>query len=341
MSLRKKIGALIYDWPSFELRMRAGGDAWLRIRNRNERITVAPDGAGVRCDWRFTSELHIANVFPSAAVRLMRRALQRWPIAMRDAPAAVAENPEVSFLIGHRGVERLPQLLATCRSIAGQSIPIECIVVEQSRTPEVRDALPPWVRYIHTPLPQADLPYCRAWAFNVAARHARGGVFVLHDNDMLVPARYAAEALRLMRSGWAFVDLKRFLFYLPEAETLRLTSTQDVRATAATVVQNLLGGGSIIAERDAYFDIGGFDESFVGWGGEDNDFWDRACAFGRVRAFAFLPLIHLYHASQPGKLFGETAAVERYRRIEGIPPRERIERLRARRQGEMSGPAVD
>ena len=328
MSLRKKIGALLYDWPPFELRMRAGGDAWLKIRNRNERITVAPDGPGVRCDWRFTSELHIANVFPSAGVRLMRRALQRWPVAMGDAPAA-ASAPDVSFLIGHRGLERLPQLLATCRSIAGQSgAAVECIVVEQSNAPEVREALPGWVQYVHTPLPRPDLPYCRAWAFNVAARHARGAVFVLHDNDMLVPERYAAEALRQVRGGWAFVDLKRFLFYLSEAETL------------ATVVQNAQGG-SIVAARDAYFDIGGFDESFVGWGGEDNDFWDRARAFGRVREFGYLPLIHLHHPSQPGKLFGDTAAVERYRRIEGIPARERIERLRARKQGDVGGPAAE
>jgi hypothetical protein len=336
-SMRRVAGALLYDAVPFELRLRR---AWVDIRNRNERITPGPGGRGARCEWRFTSELHIANVFPSAGARLMRRAFESWPVAMRDTPVLTAA-PEVSFLIGHRGVDRLPHLLATLRSIAGQSCAaIECIVVEQSAAPEIRERIPTWVRYVHTPLPRPDLPYCRAWAFNVAARHARGRVLVLHDNDMLVPERYAAEALARVREGWAFADLKRFLFYVSEEETHRVFASGEVRTNVpATVVQNAQGG-SIVAERDAYFAIGGFDESFIGWGGEDNDLWDRARTVQRVWDFGYLPLIHLHHPAQPGKMGATTAAVQRYREIESIPPRERIASLLAREQGRIDGPAV-
>jgi hypothetical protein len=232
---------------------------------------------------------------------------------------------QVSFLIGHRGRARLPQLLATLRSIAAQDIAIECIVVEQSEAPEIRDDLPPWVRYVHTP--SGGLPYCRAWAFNVAARMASADVLVLHDGDLLVPLRYAAEALARVREGHRFADLKRFLFYL------------GPRGKLETVVQNAQGG-SIVAERAAYWDIGGFDESFVGWGGEDNDFWDRARTTRRVYDFGYLPLIHLHHEAQPGKIVG-TPAIERYRRIESIPPAERIARLRQREQGRVEGPSIE
>ena len=34
-------------------------------------------------------------------------------------------------------------------------------------------------------------------------------------------------------------------------------------------------GGTIALEREAYFEIGGYDECFVGWGGEDNEFFQR------------------------------------------------------------------
>src|SRR2546423_8870883 len=100
------------------------------MRNRSERLTIR--GRSVRCEWKYTSDLHIAKVFPSTGARLMRAAFAEWPIAMRGAPLVDSQEPIVSFVIGHRGIERLPHLLSTLRSIAGQSgIAFECIVVEQ------------------------------------------------------------------------------------------------------------------------------------------------------------------------------------------------------------------
>jgi hypothetical protein len=345
VNFRRTVGALIYDWLPFALRMRGLGaragrpEPWLLIRNRHE--TIAVNERGVECRWRFTSDLHIANVFPSTARRLMRRSLERWPITMRDAPET-SGVPRVSFIIGHRGTERLPHLLATLRSIAGQSgVPVECIVIEQSAAPEIEQFLPRWVRYIHTPLPQPDLPYCRSWSFNVAVPQVRSDVLVLHDNDMLVPERYAFEALQRIEEGFSFVDLKRFIFYMTESDTKRVFVTgAPPNAVAATVVQNLMGG-SIVAKRDAYDAIGGFDESFVGWGGEDNDFFDRAAFLGGVDRFAYMPILHLHHAPQPGKVSMSTGAIKRYRDMENVDPGARIARLRAREQGRMEGPNAE
>lgn len=322
MSLRQRLGALVYDWPKFELRMRSG--KWIRVHNRAERITT--DGRGVRCEWQFTSDLHIAKVFPSMGHRLMDAALRDWPISLRDEAPVVAERPEVSFLIGHRGLGRLPLLLQTLRSIAGQrDVAFECIVVEQSVTPEIETTLPPWVRYLHTPTDSPDYEYSRSWTFNAGAAIARGRVLILHDNDMLVPERYAAEAAARVREGASFADLKRFVFYL------------DGDGELATVVQNL-HGGSVIATREGYFQVGGFDESFVGWGGEDNDFRERAEEHGGLYPFGYLPIVHLFHEPQKGKLQGaEAPAVKRYRELAQIPAKERIARLRALRESGGSG----
>src|SRR4029077_19950192 len=111
-SLRTRLGALLYDWPRFERNLRGN---WTRIHNRNERIT--PHDAGARCEWQFTSELHIANVFPSASTRLMRRALDDWPIRFDDA-LRLGDAIDVTFVIGHRGAARLPHLLAILPTIA-------------------------------------------------------------------------------------------------------------------------------------------------------------------------------------------------------------------------------
>lgn len=284
----------------------------------------------MRCEWLYTSDLHIAKVFPSSSSRLMTRAFGDWPIRLADAPDATHE-PKVSFVIGHRGISRLPHLLTTLRSIAGQiGVAIECVVVEQSPRREIESMLPAWVRYTHTPV-DAGYDYNRSWTLNAGASATTGDVLILHDNDMVCPARYAAETFARAQEGWLFQQPKRFTFYLDESATADVFATGRITMGArSTVVQNL-HGASIATSRAAYFDVGGFDESFIGWGGEDNEFWERAETTERVYGFGYLPFIHLWHAPQQGKTLGRDApALRRYQELGRIPPQERIRRLRGR-----------
>ncbi|MFL6245724.1 MAG: glycosyltransferase family 2 protein [Thermoanaerobaculia bacterium] len=326
MSVRHRLGALVYDWPRF-LRHAVTGDPNL-MRNRSE--SIVSDGRGVRCDWTYTSELHLANVYPATSKTMLRKTLREWPITLRDAPPST-DAPTVSFLIGHRGLERLPNLLATLRSIAGQTgTGIECIVIEQSATREVETLLPSWVRYLHTPV-APGFDYCRSATFNAAVPIARGEVIVAHDNDMLVPERYADEVLARAREGWQFIDLKRFIFYLSEADSRAIFDGAPLRDDHVTKIVQNLKGGSIAATKDAYLAIGGFDEDFVGWGGEDLEFWERARAYGHVYEYGYLPIVHLWHRAQPGKVDPNGAPAERlYQELRAIPPEERIRRLRNR-----------
>jgi hypothetical protein len=320
MSVRQRLGALAYDWPRFLRHVR--GD-WTRIRNRREVITT--DGRGVTCHWEFGSTLHIGSVFPVAARWLMRRAFSDWPVRLRNEPA-VAGRPAVTFLIGHRGRERTANLLMTLRSIAGQGLPAECIVIEQSPRPEIQCELPAWVRYLHTPV-ELGFPYCRSATFNAGAALARAEVLVLHDNDLLVPCDYALELLTRIADGAIFLDLKRFIFYLSEADTSKLSEGPLRTDLEARIVQNLRGG-SVAATARGFAAIGGFDEAFVGWGGEDLDFWERAAAHGRTYVFGYLPMMHLWHTAQPRKADPDAPAVRRYYDIRHVPPQERIRRLR-------------
>ena len=303
------------------------GHKWGGMRNRNETIVWSPDGEGARCTWQWTSDLHIAHVFPSLGGRLLRTALADRPIRFAETPPG-ADSVDVSFILGHRGSARLSHLLASLKTIAAQEgARIEAIVVEQS---DIRDAeahLPPWVRYRHTPLPRPDMPFSRSWALNAGAEIARGRVLVFHDNDMLAPVAYAAEILRRFEAGAEFIELKRFTFYLSESDTGRFFAGAALESSRQmTIVQNLQGA-SVAAGRAAFFEIGGFDESFVGWGGEDNELWERAQT-RRVFDFGYLPFVHLWHAAQPGKA-AQAVGTRRYDELSKIPPADRIAALRA------------
>lgn len=328
--LRQQAGAVLYDWPRF-LGSIAPRRAWVRYHNRNERLTFDPLTGGARCDWLYTSDLHLSAVHPVTGRLLMQRAITQWPIEFRRSLLSDG-IPRVSFIIGHRGVARAPLLLKTIDSIAAQrEVSVECIVVEQSVKPLIRSSLPEWVRYVHTPITSDDQPYNRSHAFNAGVSEARAPLLVLHDNDFLVPTRYAAELARRHDEGHEFIDLKRFMFYVRREDNDRVLQSVNLSSVVPErVVQNLTGGGSVAADRKAYDEIGRFDESFVGWGGEDNEFWERALT-RRVYSFAYLPLVHLWHEAQREKPEAQTkGGVARYAELSRIPPVERIARLRVR-----------
>jgi hypothetical protein len=338
--LRGLLGVLGKEWFRYERALRSRDRSYLSLHNRDECLEAAPNGEGFRCDWQWCSDLHAPKLMPSLGLRLIKRALLDHPIESSKKLIEERARPDISFVIGHRGISRLPHLLATLESIAAQrNAAVECIVVEQDDVAQLRIQLPDWVRYIHTPPPVAEMPYCRSWAFNVGARQARGQVLVLHDNDMLVPADYAFELLDRIRDGYEVVNLKRFIFYLSEAHTRTcfdgLAGPTDRPPEAIT--QNLEGGGSVAVTREAYERIGGMDEQFVGWGGEDNEFWSRAQTL-RVWSYANLPIVHLWHGAQPGKHQLNNPTVLRHHELSLIPVENRIDRLRSLPAGLMSGP---
>jgi hypothetical protein len=165
---------------------------------------------------------------------------------------------------------------------------------------------------------------------------------VLHDNDMLVPERYAADLVLKHRRGDEVVNLKRLIFYLSEEHTGEVFAHSASLAGRAPerIIQNLEAGGSLAVDRDAYFAVGGMDEEFVGWGGEDNEFWERALT-RRVSSFGYLPIVHLWHRPQLGKRAvngrGGTTAQLSDRRAT-VPPAARIAELRGRDFGNPLGP---
>lgn len=329
-SRKEWLGVWLKERLRYEWLLRRPAPAHLAIANRDELLEAAPDGLGQRCLWRHTSRLHAPRLQPPLGTRLLHRCLEEAPIRRRSAPGWEDGPPELSVLIGHRGSERLPLLLATLNSLAAQEdVRLECLVIEQDSEPRIANRLPPWVRHIHGPLSDPTAPYNRSHTFNLGARQAHAPVLLLHDNDMLVPAGYARRLLERIARGYAVVNPKRFVFYLDEVHSARvLAGSQDYaeRPTEA-IVQNLEAGGSMAITAEAYAAIGGMDEGFVGWGGEDNEFWDR-CLTRPTWTWGYEPIVHLWHRGQPLKHQQDNPNLERARAVMQRPALERIASLR-------------
>lgn len=302
------------------------------VRNRNEQLEISQQPFGIKCRWKWTSDLYLPKIIPFFGTLLLSKSLDFFSFQFnkKSTENLGSQNPFVSFIIGHRGTERLPLLLKTIDSIAAQQdCNIECIVVEQDSQATLRDLLPKHVKYVHSPPEQSSMPFSRARAFNVGAQHASGSTLIFHDNDLLVPTNYASETHRLIEQGFDFVNLKRFIFYLSEPATNRLLTLNKIEADLKvdSIMQNAEGGGSIGASRKSYFKIGGFDERFIGWGGEDNEFWERAQTTN-IWPFGFMPLIHLWHGPQAEKLDHENSNTTLlYRELSQEKPVDRIKWL--------------
>lgn len=282
---------------------RSDANGWISLCNRIESLTAASGEPGVRCNWVWGSELHATRVLPWLARRLMHLSLTEWPILFHDEPRVIAERPRISFIFAHGGSERLTQLRRVIRSIfAQQEVPCEVVVVDQT-SHALLPALPPAVTYRHLAKDGVAPGWHKAWAYNLGARLARGDVLVFHDGDICVPERYAIEILAAIDTrNHAAASLQRFLFYLT-ARATRGLEEQDppmLEGLEPDVVSQNWKGGTIAIHRDAFTAIGGFDEGFVDWGGEDDEFYDRCLSVGHCRS-GYLPFVHLWHPPQPAR----------------------------------------
>jgi GT2 family glycosyltransferase len=231
-------------------------------------------------------------------------------------------------------MSRLPLLLATINSVACQKdVQLECIVIEQDSIPRVKEFLPSWVKHIFLHTSDLSGKYNRSAAFNLGASHASGSILVLHDNDMLMPTQYCKSIEDIVDNGYDALNTKRYVFYLSSSHSLKvLADFQELtKYPPEYIVQNLEAGGSMAITKEAYTMIGGMDEEFVGWGGEDIDLWERCSILNRW-IWGFQPLIHLWHPSQPLKNRKNNPNIHRLHQLRNQEIAERITFLKNRRQ---------
>jgi hypothetical protein len=205
-------------------------------------------------------------------------------------PSPRPDEAEVLIVIPFqdRGQERhrLRNLLACLAALRDQSSRREryqVTVVETDERERWRDVIRP--RADHYLFAAKPGPFNKSWSVNVGVRHSPGRpeVICVLDADVLVDREFVARnAARFRRPGTGGHLTYRNMLSLDEPATCRAIRDRVQRGHAEADPAYFRGfllrrppGCCVWVRAAAYERIGGMDERYEGWGGEDYDFLHR------------------------------------------------------------------
>lgn len=217
-------------------------------------------------------------------------------------PPARAASQHVAIVIPFRSSSATPLRTANLRTVVHalerQQLPRDqysIIVVEEAADTAVPDDLVSRVdTFIRLPYTG---PFNKALALNTGVEAAPSdAVLCLLDGDIAPDEHFVARnASRVAtRPDEAHLPYSDMFCLLPEDSAAIRRGEQPGHTARNGYVITHPPGGCVFLTAALYRAVDGFDERFVGWGGEDRDFINRIEARTNVRRHPEL-LTHLHH----------------------------------------------
>jgi len=174
-----------------------------------------------------------------------------------------------TYIIGYRHTpDRFHNLKKVLDWISGFAN-VDVILIEQDTHSKISH-LPLKARHIFL---KSDKPYNKSWAFNIATKEAKSDIIVFADSDLIMNPNEFIESIKLLEQYEmvnpysSVIDLQPQESNLP-LEQILLISRPGRGETDHQKVP--LCGGICIFRKSAILRIGGWNESFMGWGAEDD-----------------------------------------------------------------------
>lgn len=204
---------------------------------------------------------------------------------------------QFTFVVAYRHgpfrLNNLRKVLSWMKSFNG----VEIIVVEQDINSKLEDVVLPG-KYYFT---KSELPFNKAWAFNVGLKNSTTDIVVYGDCDLIMHPEDFIGALNKLNefesvspySRIGVIDLERHElgYSFEQLKEIKRPGRGELEGDIRKVP---LCGGIMMYRKDALMRIGGWDESFIGWGGEDNF---QSVKTERLTKWTELPhrVYHLWH----------------------------------------------
>lgn len=243
-----------------------------------------------------------------------------------------------------RGPDRRDNLLATIDWYSGLE-KTELLVVEQDERSTIDPAaLSADVRHLFLYNPGA---FNKSWAFNVGAINAAGEVLAFIDGDLLVAPAVIQACFEQCGRGMQAINPYSALIDLDRERSAQCRRTGHLAdGLGHTINRDYKGqylcfcGGAYVMRKDAYLDLGGQDERFRGWGGEDDAMSMKVGLLEHIAVNRNAVAYHLFHAPVTPDPEAHTwyrenlALLEEYRRMRPVE----LKVLCSRQRGTMGNP---
>jgi len=219
------------------------------------------------------------------------------------SPRCTAIVPFRPDAAGGRGAN----LVAVLRWLG--TMPVDVVVVQHGQAPAPDPSPEDSPRYVQV---ASAGPFSKAAACNAGYGVTSTPVIALIDADMLVDSGCFLGCITRVLGG---VDVIRPFGHLVDLDrtTSQLVrdgaapSQLDLTTSAAGRVGEVIPicGGVVILRSDAFERAGGMDETFAGWGGEDDALSTALVRTGSdCRILSAEPGYHLWHPRDPMQRYG-------------------------------------
>jgi hypothetical protein len=207
----------------------------------------------------------------------------------------LANIPKITYVIAyqHRSdrLQNLRRVLEWLQPFQG----LEILIIEQDKKSKIAELN---LRAKHIFI-KSNMPFDKAWAFNVATRYVTTPIIIFGDSDLVMHPNAFIQAVQQLDFYDCVNPYNSVVDLTPQESQMDLNTVLQInrigRGEAADDIQKVpLCGGIIMFKKEKLYEIGGWNQDFIGWGGED-DFQSL-----KVKTFlthTTLPnkCYHLYH----------------------------------------------
>lgn len=198
-----------------------------------------------------------------------------------------------TYIIGYRHrMDRLNNLRRTLDWINGFS-GAQVILVEQDKFSKINH-LNLKCQHIFV---KTNMPYNRSWAFNIGLKYSKTNIICCGDSDLIMEPQAFIAGLQATQQYEMVSPYHSVVDLTPNESNFPLESLVKIDRPGRGETDNQkinISGGIAIFRKDALIKLGGWNENFVGWGGEDD--------FQTIKVQNFLTwtelkakCYHLYH----------------------------------------------
>jgi hypothetical protein len=143
-------------------------------------------------------------------------------------------------------------------------------------------------------------PFSRSAARNEAFDMSTGDILVVSDADTICESQTVIKALRALDQGAPWVVAHDRYYSLTREYTNRLLSqspsTPLMHPFESDWIMHACSlAGVLVIPRAAWERVGGYNEEFIGWGFEDNEFAARLDQHWGRHVRGRGPMLHLWH----------------------------------------------